>query len=108
MSQSITYKNEFPFTFIPPFFYRTNTFHLSLNGQDFLDDDSVLLTDLGIVNGDLIYVVANTERQEDVQTNQTITCTSRDHAPSDQSLCHQGLAVEHDNNPSEVNLLHYC
>lgn len=39
------------------FFGRRNNFNLSLNGQDILDNDSVLLKDLGIVNGDLIYVI---------------------------------------------------
>ena len=39
------------------FFGRRNNFNLSLNGQDILDNDSVPLKDLGIVKGDLIYVI---------------------------------------------------
>lgn len=53
------------------FGFRENSFHLSLNGRDFLVNDSVSLTGLGIVNGDLIYVVSNTQEQEGAQTSQT-------------------------------------
>ena len=45
------------FSFLSVFFRRRNNFNLSLNGQDILDNDSVPLKDLGIVNGDLIYVI---------------------------------------------------
>lgn len=45
------------FSFLSVFFGRRNNFNLSLNGQDILDNDSVPLKDLGIVNGDLIYVI---------------------------------------------------
>ena len=45
------------FSFHSVFFGRRNNFNLSLNGQDILDNDSVPLKDLGIVNGDLIYVI---------------------------------------------------
>ena len=55
---------------------RTNSFDLSLNGRDFLVDDSVSLTDLGIVNGDLIYVVPNTLQPEEAQSSQPTACSS--------------------------------
>ena len=58
------------------FVFRENSFDLSLNGRDFLVDDSVSLTGLGIVNGDLIYVVSNTQEQEGAQTSQTADCAS--------------------------------
>lgn len=58
------------------FGFRENSFDLSLNGRDFLVDDSVSLTGLGIVNGDLIYVVSNTQDQEGAQTSQTADCAS--------------------------------
>ena len=46
------------------FFGRRNNFNLSLNGQDILDNDSVPLKDLGIVNGDLIYVIPASQDSE--------------------------------------------
>ena len=58
------------------FVFRENSFELSLNGRDFLVDDSVSLTGLGIVNGDLIYVVSNAQEQEGAQTSQTADCAS--------------------------------
>lgn len=43
---------------------RRNNFNLSLNGQDILDNDSVPLKDLGIVNGDLIYVITARDSEQ--------------------------------------------
>ena len=46
------------------FFGRRNNFNLSLNGQDILDNDSVPLKDLGIVNGDLIHVITARDSEQ--------------------------------------------
>ena len=61
------------FSFLSAFFGRRNNFNLSLNGQDILDNDSVPLKDLGIVNGDLIYVIParrDSEQHRDNPGNQ--------------------------------------
>lgn len=50
------------------FVLRESSFHLSLNGQDVLENDSLLLTDLGIVNGDLIHVLCNRDELEEETT----------------------------------------
>ena len=70
-------------------FCRENSFDLSLNGHDFLVDDSVSLTGLGIVNGDLIYVVLNTQEQEVAQTSQTADCASSSNLPGPHNVGQQ-------------------
>lgn len=81
---------------------RTNSFDLSLNGRDFLVDDSVSLTDLGIVNGDLIYVVPNTLQPEEAQSSQPTACSSsnvRVHT----KVTQQDHLVQHAGSSAEVS-----
>lgn len=75
--------------FLLVFIFRTGSFNLSLNGQDVLDNDSILLTDLGIVNGDLIYILQNTEEQSSELASQHTPGSSRDTLQTNQQLpCH--------------------
>ncbi|KAJ7376532.1 F-box only protein 7 [Desmophyllum pertusum] len=70
---------------------RTDSFNLSLNGQDVLDNESVQLADLGIVNGDLIYILYNTdERGDELSSQNTYTPgTFRDTSHTNQRRpCH--------------------
>lgn len=65
-----------------------------------LDNDSVLLTDLGVVNGDLIYVLQNTGEQRTEEASQNIPRPSRDTLQTNQQLpCH---SVEHARDPAQV------
>lgn len=82
------------------FIRRTDSFNLSLNGQDVLDNDSVLLTDLGIVNGDLIYILQNTEEQGNGLASQNAPGSSRDTLHSNQQLPRH--SVEHPRDPTQV------
>lgn len=75
------------------FICRTDSFNLSLNGQDVLDNESVLLADLGIVNGDLIYVLQNTGVQRTEEASQNTPGPSRDTLPTNQQLSRH--SVEH-------------
>ena len=82
-------------------FCRTDSFNLSLNGQDVLDNDSVLLTDLGIVNGDLIYILQSTGEQGNVLASHNTTGSSRDTSHTNQQLpC---TSVEHVSDPAQVH-----
>ncbi|KAL9960657.1 hypothetical protein ACROYT_G034143 [Oculina patagonica] len=72
---------------------RTDSFNLSLNGQDVLDNESVLLADLGIVNGDLIYVLQNTGLQRTEEASQNTPGPSRNNLPTNQQLSRH--SVEH-------------
>lgn len=56
---------------------RENSFNLSLNGKDILENDSVLLRDLGIVNGDLIHVLLNNDEEEITSDNLSAPGSSR-------------------------------
>lgn len=81
-------------------FFRTDSFNLSLNGQDVLDNDSVLLTDLGIVNGDLIYVLQNAGEQGNALASQNTPGSSRDTSHTNQQLpC---TSIEHASDPAQV------
>lgn len=42
---------------------------MSLNGKDILENDFVFFRDLGIVNGDLIYVLFNNDEEEIILDN---------------------------------------
>ena len=57
--------------------FRENSFNLSLNGKDILENDSVLLRDLGIVNGDLIHVLLNNDEEEITSDNLSAPGSSR-------------------------------
>ena len=83
-------------------FFRANSFNLSLNGQDVLDNESVLLADLGIVNGDLIYILLNKDEQEPGSDNLNAPGTSRDTACSSHNLSHH--STEPAAGPSQVKL----
>ncbi|XP_020600437.1 F-box only protein 7-like isoform X2 [Orbicella faveolata] len=96
---------------------RTGSFNLSLNGQDVLDNDSVLLTDLGIVHGDLIYILQNSGEQgnalasqntpgssrDTLHTDQQVPCTSAEHVsdPAQHSTVSLTLEQQHDNQGKE-------
>lgn len=78
-------------------FCRTDSFNLSLNGQDVLDNDSVLLADLGIVHGDLIYILQNAGEQENALASQNTPGSSRNTLHTDQQVpC---TSVEHVSDP---------
>ena len=72
-----------------------------------LEDDSVLLTDLGIVNGDLIYIVPNTEQHGDVLSNQAPSHAARDDLPTNENQLHDFRGVEHGGDPAQVNFVHF-
>lgn len=84
------------------FFFRENSFDLSLNGRDFLVNDSVSLTGLGIVNGDLIYVVLNTQEEEGAQTSQTADCASSSNLPCLNNVGQQDHLAQHAGSVAEV------
>lgn len=81
-------------------FCRTDSFNISLNGQDVLDNDSVLLTDLGIVNGDLIYILQNAGEQENALACQDTTVSSRETLHTNQQV--PSTSVEHTSYPAQV------
>ena len=81
-------------------FCRTDSFNISLNGQDVLDNDSVLLTDLGIVNGDLIYILQNAEEQGSAFACQDTAGSSRETLHSNQQV--PSTSVEHASYPAQV------
>ena len=83
-------------------FFRENSFDLSLNGRDFLVNDSVSLTGLGIVNGDLIYVVLNTQEEEGAQTSQTADCASSSNLPCLNNVGQQDHLAQHAGSVAEV------
>ena len=80
-------------------FCRTDSFDLSLNGQDVLDNDSVLLTDLGIVHGDLIYILQNVGEQGNALASQNTPGSSRDTLHTNQQPC---TSAEHVSNPPGI------
>ena len=67
-------------------FCRADSFNLSLNGQDVLDNDSVQLTDLGIVHGDLIYILQNAGEQGNALASQITSGSSRDTLDTNQQV----------------------
>ena len=88
--------------FVCFFFFRENSFDLSLNGRDFLVNDSVSLTGLGIVNGDLIYVVSNTQEEEGAQTSQTADCASSSNLPCLNNVSRQDHLAQYAGSIAEV------
>lgn len=42
---------------------------MNLNGKDILENDFIFFRDLGIVNGDLIYVLFNNDEEEIILDN---------------------------------------
>ncbi|KAK2553953.1 F-box only protein 7 [Acropora cervicornis] len=84
------------------FGFRENSFDLSLNGRDFLVNDSVSLTGLGIVNGDLIYVVSNTQEEEGAQTSQTADFASSSNLPCLNNVGGQDHMAQHAGSVAET------
>lgn len=63
----------------------------------------MLLTDLGIVNGDLIYILQNSGDQGNALANQNTPSSSRDTSNTDQQVpC---TSAEHLSDPAQVQLV---
>ena len=60
------------------------------------------LTGLGIVNGDLIYVVLNTQEEEGAQKSQTADCASSSNLPCANSVGQQDHLAQHAGSVAEV------